>query len=84
MQIKPQWDITSHVSDWPSSISQQTTRAGEDVEKREPFVLLMGMQTDVAIVESSMELPQKIKNATALWPSDSTSGIYVEKLETLI
>ena len=31
------------------------------------------MQTGAATVESSMELPQKIKNGTALWPSDSTS-----------
>ena len=27
-----------------------------------------------ATVESSMELPQKIKNGTAFWPSDLTSG----------
>ena len=38
-----------------------------------PHALLVGMQTDAATVESSMELPQKIKNGTALWPSDSTS-----------
>ena len=38
------------------------TRAGEDVEKGDPFALLVGMQTGAATVESSMELPQKIKN----------------------
>ena len=32
------------------------------------------MQISTATVESSMELPQKVKNATALWRSDSTSG----------
>ena len=32
------------------------------------------MQTGTATVESSMELPQKIKSGTALWSSDSTSG----------
>ena len=31
------------------------------------------MQTGAATVESSMELPQKIKNENALWPSDFTS-----------
>ena len=31
------------------------------------------MQTGAATVESSMELPQKIKSRTALWPSDSAS-----------
>ena len=35
MQIKPQWDITWHQSEWPSSKSLQTINAGEDVEKRE-------------------------------------------------
>ena len=36
-----------------------------------PFV---GMQTGAATVESSMEIPQKIKNGSAFWPSDPTSG----------
>ena len=33
----------------------------------------MGIQTGVATVESSGKLPQKIKNGTALWPSNSNS-----------
>ena len=33
------------------------------------------MQTGAATVENSMEFPQKIKNGTALWPSDSIFGI---------
>ena len=40
---------------------------------------MMGVQTGAANVESSMELPQKIKNGTALWPNDSTSGNTSEK-----
>ena len=39
-----------------------------------PCALLVGMQTGVATVESSMETPQKMQNGTTLWPSDSTSG----------
>ena len=31
------------------------------------------MQIGAATVENSMELPQKITNGTALWPSDPTS-----------
>ena len=31
------------------------------------------MQTGAATVESSMEIPQKIKNKTSLWPSDFIS-----------
>ena len=45
------------------SINQQTTSAGEDVEKF-PFALLVGMQTGAATVESSLEIPQKIKNGS--------------------
>ena len=44
------------------------------MEKGEPFALLVRMQTDAATVESSMELPQKIKNGPAVRPSNSTSG----------
>ena len=51
-----------------------TTSAGEDVEKGNPFGLLVRMQAGAATVESSMEIPQKIKNGIALSPSNSTSG----------
>ena len=64
MQIKPRWDTISHRSEWLSSINQQTS-AGEDVEKGEPFVPLVGMQTGAATVESSMEILQKMKNGSA-------------------
>ena len=33
---KPQWGITTHRSEWPSSKNLQTLNAGEGVEKREP------------------------------------------------
>ena len=32
---KPQWDITSHHSEWPSSRNLQTINSGKGVEKRE-------------------------------------------------
>ena len=41
--------------------------------KGNPFALLLGMQTGAATVESSMEIPQKIKNGSAFWPSNPTS-----------
>ena len=34
--------------------------------KGDPSALLVGMQTGAATVENSVELPQKIKNGTAL------------------
>ena len=44
MQIKPQWDIPSHLSEWLLLKRQQTASAGEDegVEKREPFCPFSG------------------------------------------
>ena len=42
--------------------------------KGNPFALLVEMQTGVATVESSMEIVQKIKSGSALWPSNPTSG----------
>ena len=43
--------------------------------------LLLGVQTGAAIVGNSMEFPQKIKNETALWPNDCTSGNIYEGTE---
>ena len=34
----------------------------------------LGMQTGAATMENSMEFPQKTKNGTAFWPSNSTAG----------
>ena len=73
MQIKTTMRC-SHLPKWLSLISQQTASAGKDVEKGNPSELLMGMQTGTATVENSMEFPQKIKNGTAFWLSDSTAG----------
>ena len=39
-----------------------------------PLALLVGMQTGVATVENTMELPQKVKNRTTLGSSNCTSG----------
>ena len=34
-KLKPQWDITSYQSEWPSSKSLQTINTGEDVAEKE-------------------------------------------------
>ena len=64
---KPQWVITSHLSECLSSKRPQITNVGEDVEKREPLYTLYNMT-----MENSMEFPQKTKNRTAIWCSNST------------
>ena len=57
------------VSPLESKISKSiTASADEDVEKRELSC------TVAATVESSMENPYNIKNASPLWPTDSTAG----------
>ena len=38
-----------------------------------PLALLVGMQTGVATLENSVEVPQKIKNITTLRASNSTA-----------
>ena len=42
--------------------------------KGNTFALLVGMQTGAATMESSMGIPQKVKNGSVFWPSDPTSG----------
>ena len=41
IQIKPQWDTTSHLSEW-LTITQATTDVGEDAEKEELFCIVGG------------------------------------------
>ena len=55
-----------HLTPVRMAIINKSTSAGEDVEKGNPFALVVGMQTGAATVESSMEICQKIKNGTAL------------------
>ena len=43
--------------------------------KGKPTALLVGMQTGTTTRENGMEFPQKTKNGTAFWPSNSTAGI---------
>ena len=49
-----------------------------------PFALLVGTQIGAAIVESSMEIPQKIKNLPSFDPEIPLLGIYLKESKTLI
>ena len=55
----------SHLSEWLPSTNEHRTSAGEDMEKGEPYCTVGGIQIGTATVESSMEIPQKIKNGSA-------------------
>ena len=80
MQIKPQWDITSHLSEWLSSTNQQTTSAGKDVQNGWPFCTVGGNADWCSLCG----IPQKIKNGSAIWHSDPTSGNISKETQTLI
>lgn len=54
------------------------TNAGEDVEKGSRGALLVGLQIGAATMDNGMQVPQKIKSTTAIWPSNPTSG-YLSK-----
>ena len=49
-------------------------------EEKNPYELLLGMQIIAATMENSMELPLKIKNGSALWSSNFTSGNISEEI----
>ena len=54
---------------------------GNRERERNPIALLVGMQTGAATVESSMETSQAVKNGSAFWPSDPTSGTIYEETQ---
>ena len=60
MQIKTTIDITSHLSEWPSSVNQQRS-AGEDQRKGKPSALLVGIQTGAATVGNRWNFLTKLK-----------------------
>ena len=48
--------------------------------KENPFALLVGMQIGAATVESSMEIPQKLKMKLLYDPAILLWGIYPKKI----
>ena len=71
MQIKPQWNIISHLPEWLSSINQQTTSTGEDVEKKEAFCPVDGNPDWCS--HCGKQYGEKFKNESSFWSSDPTS-----------
>jgi hypothetical protein len=50
--------ILTHIQK-PQNRGKKKTNAGKDAEKRNPYMLLMGMQIRPATMENSVEVPQK-------------------------
>jgi hypothetical protein len=67
MQIKTilRFHLTSQL-EWLYSRAITATNAGNDKGNRNNFTLSMGMQISATIMESSMEIPQKAKDSTAI------------------
>ena len=60
----------------------QITNAGENVKRKgNPFTLLVWMSVGAATMESSMEVSQKTKIRTTIWPSNSTPEYTSKKLQ---
>ena len=49
-------------------------RVGEDVQKWDPLYAVGGLWTGAATVENSMDVSQKAKTRTNIWPSNFTPG----------
>nr|KAF6285878.1 hypothetical protein mMyoMyo1_009449 [Myotis myotis] len=66
------------------SISQQPTSVGENMEKRETCVLLVGIQIGAVTVGNSIKVPQKLKMELLFSPLIPLLGMYPKKPKTLI
>ena len=49
--------------------------------KRNPHILLVGLQIATVTMENSMEVPQKTKNWSTIWPSNPSTGYSPQRLE---
>ena len=56
---------------------------GKDVEKGNTCALLVGMWIGATTMGNSMEIPQKIKNKTTLWSSNSTLEYLSKEMKTV-
>ena len=83
MQIKT--TVKHHLTLVRMSINKSTNNsASKDVEKGEPLCTVGGMQIGVAIVESNMGKPQKLKMELPFDPSIPLLGLYLKEPKTLI
>jgi hypothetical protein len=63
---KQHLDFISPQLEWPQLRVITTTNAGKAVAKQEPLYTIVGMQISTTAMKSSMEIPQKAKDRTAI------------------
>ena len=65
------WDITLHLLEWSSPKRQETTGCSE-----KGTLVLCGRSVNWSnTMENNIEVPQKIKNRSNIWSSNSISGL---------
>ena len=69
---KPQWDITSNQSEWPTSKSLQTVNVWGGVEKRECSCTIGGNVNWYSHYGRQYGDSLKSRNKTTIWPSNPT------------
>ena len=70
---KPQWDTTSHLSEWLTLTTQATTDVGKDAEKEDLFCIVGGNANWCSHSGKKYGGSSKIKNRTTLRPSNCTT-----------
>jgi len=81
---KPQWDVSSHLSEWPPSKRPQITNAADNVQEREYSYSAAGNGKRGSHYGKHAEVPQKIKNRITIWASNTTPGYCLEENKILI
>ena len=76
--------ITSHLSEWPSSISQQTTGVEENVEKREPSCTVGRSADWCSHWKTEWRVLRKLKLELPFDPAIPFLGKYLKTPKTLI
>ena len=76
---KPQWDITSYLSEWLLSKRQQIAILGKDMEKREPLYTFGGNVNWWSHCGKQYGGFSRTKNRATIWPSNSTPGYITNK-----
>ena len=72
--------MASHLSEWLSSKGTQITNVGEDVEKREPFCIILGECKFLQLLWKTLwKLLKKLKIELLFDPTIPLLGIYLKK-----
>ena len=84
MQVKLPWDIISHLSEWLSSINQQTTSAGQNVEKGNTLHCWWGCRLVQPLWKAVWRYLKKLKMDLSPDPAILLLQIYPKEPKTLI